>query len=91
MLRAAAVMTWRAGVEILHTMHDALMVLAPLAQLEDAIEATKECMILAGRVIAGFDLMVDVSSVRWPNRYMDEAGRATWDRTMAILQGLATS
>jgi hypothetical protein len=85
MMRAAAVMAWRDGIEIVHTMHDALMILAPLPQLDDAIATTKECMIVAGRAVAGFDLMIDVSSVRWPDRYMDEAGRATWDRTMAIL------
>jgi hypothetical protein len=49
MLRAAAVLVWLAGVELVHTMHDALMILAPLERLAEAVEITRTCMIEAGR------------------------------------------
>ena len=88
MLRAAAVLVWLAGVEIIHTMHDALMILAPLERLDEAVAKTRECMITAGRVITGFDLTVDVTPVRSPRRYMDKDGVPTWRRTMGILRGL---
>ena len=84
MLRAAAVLVWLAGIEIVHTMHDALMILAPLERLDEAVAR----MITAGRVITGFDLTVDVTRVRSPRRYLDEGGAPTWRRTMGILRGL---
>ena len=84
----AAVLVWLAGVEIIHTMHDALMILAPLERLDEAVAKTRECMITAGRVITGFDLTVDVTPVRSPRRYMDKDGVPTWRRTMGILRGL---
>jgi hypothetical protein len=91
MLRAAAVLAWLAGVEIIHTMHDALMISAPLERFDEAVAKTKECMITAGRAITGFDLTVDIDSVRWPDRYMDKDGLPTWRRTMAILRRLDRS
>jgi len=91
MLRAAAILVWLAGVEIVHTMHDALMILAPLERFDEAATKTKECMITAGRVITGFDLTVDVTRVRSPRRYMDKDGAPTWRRTMSILRELGGS
>lgn len=85
MLRIAAVLIWLAGIEIVHTMHDAVMIIAPLAWFDDAISTTRACMVEAGRAVAGFELSVDVSAVRWPGRYTDSGGQATWDRTMALL------
>jgi hypothetical protein len=86
MLRGAAVLAWLAGIQIVHTMHDALMIMAPLERLDEALATTKGCMIEAGRSIAGFDLTVDVDPVRWPARYMDKEGASTWHRTMAVLR-----
>ena len=86
MMRGGVVYTWMAGVTLCATMHDALMILAPLPDLDDAIATTKACMIRAGRDVCGFDLDVDVTPVRWPERYVDDkGGQETWNRTMQYL------
>jgi len=54
--------------------------------LDDAIATTKACMVRAGRDVCGFDLDVDVTPVRWPERYVDDkGGQETWNRTMQYL------
>jgi hypothetical protein len=36
-------------------------------------------------VLAGFRLRSDAKIVRWPDRYMDDRGRESWGRVMALL------
>jgi hypothetical protein len=36
-------------------------------------------------VLSGFRLLTAANMIRWPDRYMDERGRAMWDRVIAFL------
>jgi DNA polymerase I len=85
MMRAAVVLAYRAGISVVSTMHDALMITAPISQLDADIAATKECMVTAGKALTGFEVRVDEHVVRWPERYMDKDGAVTWNRTIAML------
>jgi hypothetical protein len=85
MMRGATLLAWQSGVTVCATMHDALMIIAPLTELDDAVAITEDCMVRAGEAICGFDLKVDKTVVRWPDRYMDKDGRETWERTMKYL------
>ena len=86
MMRGAVVSAWLAGIRVVSTMHDALMIVAPLTGFDHAVAVTRQCMVEAGRALTGFGLRVDVHMVRWPDRFMDEGGAATWKRTMGILR-----
>jgi hypothetical protein len=88
MLRAAAVLLWLAGIEIVHTMHDAIMILAPLERLAEAVAIAEACMIKAGLAITGFALNVDKACARAPRRYLAGKLPATWCRTLDLLQRL---
>jgi hypothetical protein len=61
--------------------HDAVLICAPLNQIEDNVAAMRAAMAEASRfVLDGFELRTDVKVVRWPHRYMDPRGRQMWDQ-----------
>ena len=86
MLRLACVAATEQGVCVCAPVHDALLIEAPLDQLDTAIWTTQQAMRDASTVIlGGFELRSDAYVIRHPNRYMDERGEVMWDRIMRIL------
>jgi len=64
--------------------HDALLIEAPLDELDEAITASQALMQEASRIVLdGFELGSDVKVVRYPERYMDKRGEVMWNKTMA--------
>jgi DNA polymerase I len=81
MLRIACCLAIERGVEVCAPVHDAVLICAPLNQIEDNVAAMRAAMAEASRfVLDGFELRTDVKVVRWPHRYMDPRGRQMWDR-----------
>ncbi len=79
-LRLACCLTTEAGIKVCCPVHDALLVEAPLEELDGVISQTQELMAEAGRIVLnGFELRTDVDVVRWPNRYMDGRGVKMWE------------
>jgi hypothetical protein len=90
MLRLAACSATEGGVEVTALVHDALMIHSPLDRLDADIGITREAMIESSRVVLnGFELGVDVSITRWPDRYMDARGQVMWDRVVGLIQQYA--
>jgi DNA polymerase-1 len=83
MLRLAACFATEQGVEVCALIHDAVLIAAPLDQLDQDIERMKAAMAKASRVVLdGFELRTDVNVVRYPDRYQDPRGVAMWRRVM---------
>ena len=81
MLRLACCLATERGIEVCATVHDAVLICAPLDRLDADITAMRDAMAEASRtVLNGFDLETDVSVTRWPARYMDSRGRDMWER-----------
>ena len=86
MLRLACIAATEQGVRVCAPVHDALLIEAPLDQLDTAIWTTQQAMRDASTVIlGGFELRSDAYVIRHPDRYMDERGEVMWDRIMRIL------
>jgi hypothetical protein len=69
--------------------HDALLIQAPLDELDDAVAVTQQAMAEASAaVLAGFQLRSDVKTVRYPDRYMDKRGAKMWNTVQRILKRL---
>lgn len=86
MMRIAAIATTEAGIEVCAPIHDAFLIQAPLGQLDERVEHMRTLMTQAGEAVTGgFPVRTDATVVRYPDRYMDEGGRAMWDRVMALL------
>jgi DNA polymerase I len=90
MLRLACIRLIGGGVRICAPVHDAIMIEAPLADLDTVVAHTQAVMRAASAaVLDGFMLESDAKIVRAPERYMDERGERMWNTVMDQL-GLAT-
>ena len=86
MLRLAACFATEQGVEVCALIHDAVLIAAPLDQLDHDIERMKAAMAKASRVVLdGFELRTDVNVVRHPDRYRDPRGATMWQRVMQLV------
>jgi DNA polymerase I-like protein with 3'-5' exonuclease and polymerase domains len=89
MLRLACCLATERGIRVCAPVHDALLVEAPLAELDAVVAATQQAMSDAsGIVLNGFCLRSDVKTVRYPDRYMDPRGERMWSAVWKILGGL---
>jgi DNA polymerase-1 len=90
MLRIASILLTEAGIRVCAPVHDALLIEAPLDELEQAIATTKSLMQEASRIVLdGFELGSDVKEVRYPDRYMDKRGVVMWNKVMNLIGGPA--
>lgn len=86
MLRIASILLTDAGIRVCAPVHDALLIEAPLDELDAAIATTKALMQEASRIVLdGFALGSDVKEVRYPDRYMDKRGVVMWNKVMHLL------
>lgn len=86
MLRIASILLTEAGIRVCAPVHDALLIEAPLDELDAAIATTKALMQEASRIVLdGFALGSDVKEVRYPDRYMDKRGVVMWNKVMHLL------
>jgi DNA polymerase I-like protein with 3'-5' exonuclease and polymerase domains len=91
MLRAACVLLHREGVELIAPIHDAVLVQAPSADLEDAAATVRRIMADASEVVLpGMRLRSDLWVVQPGERLLDPEGRELWELSTKILRGLQT-
>ena len=86
MLRVAVIYAHHLDVEICATVHDALLVQAPLDLIDKAALDTQQAMVEASELILkGFSLKTDTGVFKWPDRYFDERGAGMWSKIMKLL------
>ena len=86
MLRLACIAATEQGVLVCAPVHDALLIEAPLGQLNEMVCRTQCAMREASAaVLGGYELRSDAKIVRYPDRYMDERGEVMWNKVMGIL------
>jgi len=89
MLRLACIHLTEAGIRVCAPVHDAVLIEAPLDEIDDTIELARNLMAQASReVLDGFELNTDVEIVRYPDRYMDKRGAKMWDTVQEIIREL---
>jgi DNA polymerase-1 len=86
MLRLACCLVTEQGIRVCAPVHDALLIEAPLAELDDTVKRAQELMAEASRIVLdGFSLRSDVELIRYPDRYADERGKVMWKSVMDLL------
>ena len=87
MLRIACILMTEAGIRVCAPVHDAVLIEAPLEELEARVKESQELMREASRQVLGdFELTTDADIYRYPERYRDEErGGAFWDKVMGLL------
>lgn len=87
MMRIACILAVERGIKLCAPIHDALLIEAPLDQIDSEVVKLKECMAEASEAVLGDGKVcrVDADIVRYPGRYMDEHGQEMWDQIMGLL------
>ena len=86
MLRVAVIKAHELEVEICATVHDALLIQAPLNLIDKAALDTQQAMKEASELILkGFSLKTDIKVFKWPDRFCDESGAGMWSKIMKLL------
>jgi DNA polymerase-1 len=93
MLRIACCLATERGVSVCAPVHDALLIEAPLDQIDDAVATTRGVMAEAAAAVLGPGVWIDtdVDIVRYPDRYSDPRGQVMWDRVMVLLNRATSS
>ncbi|MDZ7655707.1 MAG: DNA polymerase [Sulfurimicrobium sp.] len=87
MLRLACIQLMKDGVRICAPVHDAILIEAPLEELDAVVAHTQAVMKqTSAAVLGGFMLESDAKVVRYPERYMDERGTKMWNVVMELLE-----
>lgn len=90
MLRLATCLVTEAGISVCAPIHDAILIEAPLDQLDEVVSRTQCLMSDASAVVLnGFRLRSDAKTIRSPDRYMDERGEAMWSTVIGLLDRLS--
>ena len=87
MMRLAAVIATRRGINVLAPVHDAFLIGASISDIEDAAAEMQRAMGDASEVLLGFRLRSDVKIWRHPERFTDKRGLETW-RAVCRMLGL---
>ena len=88
LLHLASSYVVEARLPICGTLHDALLIEAPLAEIDVVVFQVQGCMARASReLLGGFELRSEPKVVRYPDRYYDgnKRGRMVWDTVYARL------
>lgn len=91
MLRLACCMVVDEGIKICAPVHDAILIEAPLSELEATIQLTKSLMSDASAIVLdGFRLRSDADVTRYPERYMDSRGKEMWFAIKELLESTSS-
>jgi len=85
MLRLACCMLVEAGLGLCAPVHDAVLIEASVAAIDAEVERAQAIMAEASRIVLnGFEVDTDAEVVKYPHRYVDEAGKDFWNTVMRL-------
>jgi hypothetical protein len=88
MLRLAVCYLTDANIQVIGPVHDAVLIEAPVDDIDNTISQARALMAEASRDVLGgrLELRTDVDVVRYPNRYVDGRGADMWTSVMRFLE-----
>jgi hypothetical protein len=87
MLRLTCIMTVEQGIKVCATVHDAILVEAPLKELKSVVAQTQAIMRKASElVIPNLPIPVDAKLIPWPQRYSDKRGEVMWNTVWQLIR-----
>ena len=85
-MRLATTFMLEEGLAICCTVHDAVLIEAPIDRIEADAEVAKECWRHASEIVLdGFKLGADCKIFRYPECYHDDDGSTMWNRILNTL------
>ncbi|NRP52385.1 MULTISPECIES: DNA polymerase [unclassified Marinobacterium] len=85
MLRMAVSVLLDEGIKVCAPIHDAVLIEAPLDELDEVISKAQVIMAdVSDYILSGFRLSSDVDVVKYPERYTDERGAHLWETIIGL-------
>jgi DNA polymerase I-like protein with 3'-5' exonuclease and polymerase domains len=92
MMRWGCILVTEAGIQVDAVIHDALLIEAPMEDIEATTKEARRLMTEASELILpGFPVRTDSTTVRYPDRYMDKRGEVIWPQIERLLGELPAS
>jgi len=89
MLRLACCFIVESRMKLCATIHDAILIEAPIDSIDEAVKQAQKMMTEASRIILnGFELKTDVKVFKYPERYSETKGRSMWELVNKIVTTL---
>jgi DNA polymerase I-like protein with 3'-5' exonuclease and polymerase domains len=86
MLRLACCEATEQDITVCAPVHDALLIEAPLEEIDGAVRRCQEIMCEASMVILDvFPLRTEALVIRYPDRYMDKRGKTMWEAVWELI------
>jgi hypothetical protein len=91
-LRVAMIMAHRHGIRLCAPVHDAVLIEAPIDEIDNDVAIMREIMRRASRVVFNatadgpYELRTDAAIVRYPDRFVDKRGVQMWEQMTALLE-----
>ena len=92
MLRLACCMLVEAGIGLCAPIHDAVLIEGPADSIDEVVERARGIMAEASKIVlGGFEIGTEFEIVRYPDRYIDEAGADFWNTVTRLAGPVPTS
>jgi hypothetical protein len=86
MLRLASCLGTERGIEVAAPIHDAVLICAPLDQLDHDVARMQTAMAEASRIVLdGFEIRTEAKTTRYPERFVDPRGKQMWDTVQQLI------
>jgi DNA polymerase I len=86
MLRVSILGLVKAGIKVCAPIHDAVLIEAPLEEIDSTVTLARAIMERASRVILpGFTIRTESKIVRYPDSWEEPLGHALWTKVMELL------
>lgn len=89
-LRVACIFLMQDNIEIIAPVHDAILIECDESKADEIIKAAQDLMSDASETVLGegYRIRTEADVIRYPDRYTDPRGTATWNLMMSILEEL---
>jgi hypothetical protein len=92
MLRLACCMLVEAGIGLCAPIHDAVLIEGPADTIDEVVAQARGIMAEASKIVlGGFEIGTEFEIVRYPDRYIDEAGADFWNTVSRLAGPVPTS
>ena len=89
MLRLACCLASDRGVQICAPVHDAILIEAPIDEIDAAVTVAQGAMADASAIVLdGVRLRSEAHVIRYPDRYQDARGQKMWDTVWEVIAEL---
>jgi DNA polymerase I len=87
MLRLGCCLATERGIEVCAPVHDALLIAAPISEIEEAVAVTREAMAEASRVVLDdFEVRTEAKVTRYPHHFVDKRGTQMWSVVTQLIE-----